>query len=867
VDSELYRRAREVFVRAIDLEPGARSRLVESDCRDDEALRREVSSLLAAHESGGFDSVARKTSASPPPIESVRIPERIGSYRILDLLGEGGMGVVYEAEQENPRRTVALKILHPGVASPSRLRRFEQEAQILGRLHHPGIAQVYEAGTADAGSGPQPYLAMELVEGRPLVEDADARGLGARERIELLVRICRAVHHAHERGVVHRDLKPANILVDAQGTPKVLDFGIARATAEGLETRTMLTSAGEVLGTLPYMSPEQIDTQGPEVDARTDVYSLGVIGYELLSGRLPIDLSRKGLPEAARSIREDSPVPLGSAVRSLRGDVETILAKALEKERSRRYATALELAEDLERWLRQEPIVARPASAMYQLSRFAKRNSVLVGGVAGVFLALLLGLAATLWKAAETRAETRRAQAELEFIRDALTSVSPDASGRDVPMIRVVDDAARSLGEAFPGEPRIEAPLQETLGETYRNLGRVAESETHLRRAVELSRIGFGPDDQATTRAETELAQTLVMQEKLDEGERLVHGAIDRVRSHRGYTEADEVPPSIILARSLCLRGKYGEAQPWAERGLEIRRRLFGDADSGTVDSINELALLRFQQGRTKEAIDLQREGLELQKRVPKEKLSLTLSMMNGLAQSLLLASRPEEAKEVLDQLIDRERTAFGEEDYRTLTARNTLAGVLSSLGRNDEAADLEEKVLATARRTLGDTHAITLAMLDRMAAYRVAQGRVGEAADLVRIELEGSAKAYGELAGETIDAEFDYAGYLVGAKRVEDADAALGHALATAGKAFPAGDPMRTWYEKVRRAAYLLSVPGRLEEAERLLDESWPAIERAFGPNGQRTRYAVQVRMMVYDGLGKKGEAGEMRKRLQSGG
>jgi WD40 repeat protein/predicted Ser/Thr protein kinase len=400
------RRARlwALFDQAADLPPQEQCALLDAACRDDAPLRAEVERLLTddarLRADGGasafLDSplsrLATLAIRAPRAAVTAALPLRIGRYRILRLLGEGGMGVVYEAEQDNPRRPVALKVIRPGLLAPTLLKRFAQEAQILGRLHHPGIAQIYEAGVAEDG---QPFFALEFIHGLPLDEYARRHSLDPAARLDLLARVCDAVQHAHEQGVIHRDLKPANILVDESGQPKVLDFGVARASAADVLSSTEQTRTGQLLGTLSYMSPEQVAADPATLDARSDVYTLGVMLYELLAGRLPYPVEHLPLPEAARVIREQEPARLGVLEPQLRGDVETIVAKALEKEPGRRYASAAELAADLRRHLRNEPIQARPASALYQLGKFARRNKTLVGGVAAVMLALIAGLIGT----------------------------------------------------------------------------------------------------------------------------------------------------------------------------------------------------------------------------------------------------------------------------------------------------------------------------------------------------------------------------------------------------------------------------------------------------------------------------------------
>ncbi|HEY2665037.1 MAG TPA: serine/threonine-protein kinase, partial [Candidatus Binataceae bacterium] len=373
---------------------------------------------------------------------TLTLPAKIGQYRIIRLLGEGGMGVVYEAEQESPRRAVALKIIKPGFAGPELRRRFEYESWALGRLHHPGIAQIYEAGTADTGLGPQPYFAMEFIHGRSLRDYAEAEHLNLRQRLDLMLKIFDAVHHAHQQGLIHRDLKPGNILVDDAGQPRILDFGVARTTGINAPAAGE-TDLGQLVGTLAYMSPEQTLGDPLEIDVRSDVYSLGLVLYELLAGRPPYRVG-KALDEAVQTIREGEPAPLSSVDRMYRGDVETIVAKALEKEKDRRYGSAAELAADIRRYLEDEPIVARPPSATYQLQKFARRHSALVAGIAAVFVVLTGGIMASMWQAAS--ATSARHAALLE--RDRATSAEKRA---------IEERNAALLAEQVASEARAQA--------------------------------------------------------------------------------------------------------------------------------------------------------------------------------------------------------------------------------------------------------------------------------------------------------------------------------------------------------------------------------------------------------------------------
>ncbi len=414
-------RVRALFAQAADLPALERGAFLAAACHGQPQTRAEVESLLAYDSDQGIGDDdqgflkspivrapenTRLESAASPLGEEAGPPPNIGRYRILRLHGAGGMGAIYEAQQDNPRRTVALKVIRPGVLSPELVKRFDHEARILGRLQHPGIAQIHEAGMSAEG---RPFLAMEFIHGMPLDEFARARALGASARLELIAMVCDAVQHAHDKGVIHRDLKPENILVEESGQPKVLDFGVAHVTTAGLLTTVGQTQAGQLLGTLSYMSPEQITADPAGLDGRSDVYTLGVLLFEVLANRAPYHLDQLPMPEVARVIQQEEPPRLGSVDATLRGDIEIIVAKALEKDRVRRYATAGDMASDIRRFLRGEAIRARPPSALYQLGKFARRHKALVIGTTSVFLALLAGTVVSILFALRAAANARAA--------------------------------------------------------------------------------------------------------------------------------------------------------------------------------------------------------------------------------------------------------------------------------------------------------------------------------------------------------------------------------------------------------------------------------------------------------------------------
>ena len=344
------------------------------------------------------DDSGKGSMPEPSKIPAMGMPSEIGRYKILGIIGTGGMGHVYEAMQEAPRRRVALKVIKGGAASEMALRRFEFETQILAKLHHPNIAQIYEAGTWDSPEGKVPFFAMEYIPGRRgLIEYAQKRDLSLRDRLALFTKVCEAVHHGHQKGVIHRDLKPDNILVDTNGNPKIIDFGVARATDADLSVTTMQTTMGQLIGTLQYMSPEQCDADPDRIDIRSDVYALGVILFQLLSGKLPYDLRRQAIHEAVRVIKEQRPDSMSTISGSLRGDVDTIAQKALEKDRNRRYQSAAELANDIGHFLNSEPIDARPLSIVYQLHLFTKKYKRTCVAVFALIITIILGIMGTTW--------------------------------------------------------------------------------------------------------------------------------------------------------------------------------------------------------------------------------------------------------------------------------------------------------------------------------------------------------------------------------------------------------------------------------------------------------------------------------------
>ena len=391
------------------------------------------------------DNSEEKSLPEHTKISGSGMPSEIGRYKILGVIGQGGMGYVYEAMQEAPRRRVALKVIRAGGASVMALRRFKFETEILAKLHHPNIAQIYEAGTWESPEGDVPFFAMEYIPGKKtVVEHASSKELSIKNTLKLFSKVCDAVHHGHQKGIIHRDLKPDNILVDNNGEPKIIDFGVARATDADLAVTTMQTTMGQLVGTLQYMSPEQCDADPDHIDTRSDVYALGVILFELLSGKLPYDLRRQAIHEAVRVIKEERPEAMGTISGNLRGDVDTITLKAIEKDREMRYQSAAEFANDIERFLNNEPIIARPISITYQLKMFTKKYKRTCAAGILVGISIILGIIGTSWGMIE--AQRGWAEADRQLVR---VQERNEALGQSVTsLLTGVRDVVGELGDS-----------------------------------------------------------------------------------------------------------------------------------------------------------------------------------------------------------------------------------------------------------------------------------------------------------------------------------------------------------------------------------------------------------------------------------
>ncbi|MBI4906931.1 MAG: serine/threonine protein kinase [Acidobacteria bacterium] len=706
-------RVESVYLEASALPSSDRAAFLHRECAGEPELHSEVESLLAA-DLGTSDFLEIPPSRLAADVFAHRPtwPEFIGPYRILGVLGEGGMGIVFRAEQKNPQRIVALKVIRTPMISADVLRRFEFEAAALGRLQHPGIAQIY-----DAGAGAQPYFAMELIEGRPFLAYAAELSLSTGQRLELIAKVCDAVNHAHQRGILHRDLKPGNILVDSSGQPKILDFGVARILDSDSQASRQ-TDLGQLIGTLDYMSPEQTLGDPRGVDIRSDIYSLGVILYQLLAGRLPYETRPRALPELLRAIREDDPTPLGAIHRDFRGDIETIVHKTLAKEPHNRYASASELADDLRRYLTDEPILAVPASARYRAAKFVRRYRTGVTAAAVLALVILgFGIAMAVLAARNARerdiarTERSRADAVVNFLlsdvlaqADDLAQAGPKPDA-NLKVREALDRAASRVQGKFGQQPLVEASIRQTIGETYTRIGIYPSADEHLERALAIRRrlLPAGHPDLVAS-----LLRLGFVRRGYGSGDHGVSLLEEAIRT--GTAALGESNPLVLTAMSE-LAATYNELAQLEKsadlRGkvLEIRRRVLGPSDPATIDAMGDVAVSYHARGMVQQAEALYLQVIEAGKHlnpVPRDPIS-------NLGNLYIRLGRFQEAEPYLRQAMQIAAERMNEEHPYRLYVQDSLGALYRDLKRFREAEALFQESLRVRRRVLGAENRSTL--------------------------------------------------------------------------------------------------------------------------------------------------------------
>ena len=840
------------------------------------------------------DITDNQKSDAPSPATSldqfVEQPgSRIGRYRLLNILGEGGMGIVYLAEQERPiKRKVALKVIKPGMDSRRVIARFEAERQALALLDHPNIAHVYDASTTESG---RPYFVMEDVQGLPITDHCDHHKLTIEDRLKLFLQICHAVHHAHQKGIIHRDIKPSNILVsyqDHQAVPKIIDFGVAKAINQSLTEKTLFTEQGQLFGTPEYMSPEQADMANEDIDTRSDIYSLGVLLYVLLTGALPFDsdtFRQGGIERIRRVIRESEPKTPSTRLTSLGEDaikiaqsrrtdtatlakqlhkeLEWIPLKAMRKERTERYRSASELADDVENYLEGKPLIAGPPRTIYKVRKFIRRNRALVTGVAAVLVVLVAGIIASMLFAigqARTRAEV---QAVSDFLRHSvLESLDPfKVGGREITIRTVLDTALKSLEGEFTGTPLAEAGIRFTIGHAYWSLGLYEQSEVHLKRAMEIQQAKLGSEDPATLLSMHYLGWLYFSKSRYTKAEQLLTHAMKTRSRVLGEEDGDTLLSMVGLACVYNRQGRFQEAEDLIQKALGITRRALGEEHPHMPAFMNAMAWSYELQGRFHEAEQLVKQGLEMGRRVRGENDWFTLLLKHTFSRICWHLGRYDEAEEPLKETLKGRREAWGQEHPDTLETMGTLGQLYHAQGRYEEAELYLDQALASSLQVLGDVHSITVWCLYARGTLYLSQGKYNDAGSLLEKAYKISHHISGEDNWMTLKVTNALAKLCTAQGRYEEAEKTFRRTLEA--RINRLGDDHPETLESRNDLAVLYKERARYGEAEPLLLEAVEGRRIKLGDTHPRTVESWQNLIDLYEAWNKPEKANQWREKL----
>jgi serine/threonine protein kinase len=877
-----------VFAEALRLPPEERDRYLDKACKLDVEFRRRVEALLQAYEQAG-DFLGRSAAGRPTRAAQVfpageKPGDRIGHYKLLQQIGEGGCGVVYMAEQEAPvRRRVALKIIKPGMDTKSVIARFEAERQALALMDHPNIAKVFDAGATELG---RPYFVMELVRGVKITAYCDQHSLTTDERLKLFVQVCQAVQHAHQRGIIHRDIKPSNILatqsLEGVGTPMVIDFGIAKATTEQrLTDKTVFTTFEMLVGTPAYMSPEQATLSSVDVDTRTDIYSLGVLLYELLTGSTPFEtgeLLKAGLDEIRRVIREEIPLRPSTRlskmpeanlttiaqrrrseppklIHTISGDLDWIVMKAVEKNRTRRYETANALALDVQRFLAHEVVSARPPSKLYKFQRTVQRNRLLfigLGIIATLLIVSLIVVSASLVQERQSRRETKQVK---QFLEEMLQGAGPNiALGRDTAILReILDQTASMVGKELTNQPAVEAELRSVIGALYYKTGQYQQAEEMQRTALAIRRKRFGAESPEVAASFNELGLTLLSSGRLSEAAQVNREALD-IRRRRFGNENDVATSQNNLAHAYTQMGKLTEAEVLARESLATRQRVFGNESLEVADSLGNLVVILGDKRRWAEAEAMAREVLEMRIKLLGAEHPWVASALNDLAWAAAANGKQKEAEALERESLAMRQKLLSQEHPEVANSLYLVGDRMRQRGNLKEAYPVLSAALSIQRKVLGEAHPATLYTLRSLGLMYAAEYKWSEAETVFRQVVGAWRKRVDNDDPETLYALRDLGQALEGQGKWSEAEALHREELAAWRKR--AGNSDSETLYTLQQLGVTLDAQRKWSEAESVHREQVASWRKRAGNDDPQTLYVLRELGITLEYAGKWDEA-----------
>jgi serine/threonine protein kinase/tetratricopeptide (TPR) repeat protein len=888
-----------LFSAAAELsDPAQRSAFLDAACAGNAALRAEIEDLLRHDAKAG--SFLDNTSAAMTGCEPIaECPgTMIGPYKLMEQIGEGGFGLVFVAEQIEPvRRKVALKVIKPGMDTREVLSRFTAERQALALMDHPNIAKVFDGGATESG---RPYFVMELVRGLPITEYCDLHQLATRERLELFVSVCRAVQHAHQKGIIHRDLKPSNILVtshDGRPVVKVIDFGVAKAIGQQLTDRTVYTRFAQMVGTPLYMSPEQAEISGLDVDTRSDIYSLGVLLYELLTGTTPFDKTRlatAGLDEIRRVIREEEPekpstrlshsrdsLPAVAALRKtepaklpriVRGDLDWITMKCLEKDRGRRYETANGLAMDVQRYLADQPVLAGPPSATYRLRKLVRRNRgavlatglillALVGGLLGLTRGLVAArTAARKERAALDTAEKRLAQIEKgnDILGSIFIDLDPIAEAKDARPLRAIladrlGRAVAALDAEAVGEPLAVARLQAILGRSLLGLGEARQAVPLLEQAADTHATMLGDDHDLTHAARHQLAMAYDAAGQPQRAVPLYQRLLSAASAKNGPDHPSTLAAMHHLAEALRGTGDYAQALTLGEKALALSRARLGPDHADTLAAMHNLAGVYKANGRPDQAVTLCEEALGRARYTHGPNHAVTLMSLRALAGAYRQNGEYRRAIPLFEEAIAAQTVTLGPDHPETMTSLNSLAATLRDSRQVDRALPIWERILIARETRLGADHPDTLATMHSLGLGYLDAGRLDQAATVMEQTLARMA-AYDSDHPRRLDALNTLAGVRFTAGRVDLAIPLLEEILQR--RTAKLGPDHMTVFDAMSNLAGVYAAAGRYSQALPLFEQAVAGMTTKLGPDHADTLWVKGKQARAYLGAGQPDKA-----------